>query len=135
MDDAMHMRIRQRISYFTQHPPDFWKGQCALHAYAVAEVVAFDESHDEIGETVFLVDGIDLNDVRMIQSRGGFRFAHESLTRVGPECEIGRQQLDRYIALEPAVACAIDNSSPATPDLSLDLICGSERAFDASAKL
>jgi hypothetical protein len=135
MDYTARMRIGQRIGHFAHNPPDVRKGQCALHPHAVAEVLAFDEGHDEISEPVFFVDGIDLYDVRMIQSRRCLGLAHESFSRVGPESEVGRQQLDRHFTLEARISRPVDDSGAAASNLPLDLIGRSERPIDASSKL
>ncbi len=52
-------------------------------------------------------------DVRMRQLRNRSRFAFEALTVIGIAGELGLQYLDRHVAAQPRVACAIDLAHPA----------------------
>ena len=84
-----------------------------------AEVIALDVRHHEVDEIVSLFDGVDRNDVRMIQLRGRLGFAQESLPDVGAEAQLRRQDLDRDLALETFVSRAIHDPHTATTDLAL----------------
>ena len=50
----------------------------------------------------------DLADVRMVQSGDRARFLFEAAQPIGLRDELRRQNLDRDIATQPAVACTID---------------------------
>ena len=86
---------------------------------AHAEVVALDVRHDEVDEIVALFDGVDRNDVRVIQLGRGLGFAQESLTNVGAEAQLRRQDFDRDLAFESFVSRAIHDPHAATTDFVL----------------
>lgn len=72
---------------------------------------------------------------RVVETRGGFCFSHESLAHVGPKREIGRKKLYRHVALEPRVAGAVDDSGATASNLALYLVCRSQPSLDARAKI
>ena len=72
--------------------------------------LAFDQFHRQkmrAGRGI-LFDGIDRDDVRMIQRRDGPRFTPESIDANRVAREIRRQQLQRHLAPERGVERAID---------------------------
>jgi hypothetical protein len=57
----------------------------------LAKIVALDVRHHEVHEILALFDGVDRNDVGVIQLRRCLGFPQESLANVGAEAQLGRQ--------------------------------------------
>ena len=93
------MRVCQRVGDFAENPTHFDGWHRTVLLQPLAEVVAFDVSHHEVHEIVALFDGVDRNDVRVIQLRRGLCLAEESLANISAEAQLGRQHLDRNLAL------------------------------------
>ncbi len=119
MNDVAVVRVRQSIGDFAQNATHFHRRYWPVLLQTHPEVIALDVRHHEVDEIVALFDRVDRNDVRMIQLRGRLGFAKESLSDVGAETELGRQHLDRDLALQPSVARAIHDSHTATTDFGL----------------
>ena len=64
----------------------------------------------------------------MRQRRNGARFTLEPRDRVGPSADVGRQHLDRDIAIEFGVARAIDLAHAPCADRPDDFIAAEARA-------
>ena len=77
-------------------------GQSLLHE--VKERQAFHELHgDERQSVLGLADVVHDADVRMIERRSGFGLGQESLAADRIARHIGRQELDRRLAIQPCV--------------------------------
>ena len=111
--------VCERIRHFAENSTHFDRRHRPRLLEAHAEVVALDVRHHEVDEIVFLFDGVDRDDVRVIQLRGRLGFAEESLADVGTKAQFGWQHLHRDLALETFVSRTIhDPHTPAT-DLAL----------------
>ena len=113
------MGVSQCLSYFAQNATHFDGRHRTVLLQSLPEVVTLDVRHDEIDEIVSLFDGVDGNDVRVIQLRRCFSFAQESLTNVGAEAQLRRQDFDRDLAFESFVSRAIHDPHAATTDFVL----------------
>ena len=82
MDDAVSMRVRQRVGNLHPVANDLFDREAAWRN-DVREPLAFDVLHDDVRLTVEDADFVDGADVRMIQLRGMLRFALQSRLRVG----------------------------------------------------
>src|SRR5689334_11873056 len=102
---------------------------------ARGEVLAVDESHDEVDEPVPLVDAVDRNDVGMAELRGGLGLFQEPRPNLTAERELGGEQLDRDGSFQSAILRLIDDSHPSSADLTVELIVGTEHALDMRAQL
>ena len=71
----------------------------------------------------------------MEQLRGRLRFAQEARLDLAAERQLGRQQLDRDLPLQPLVLGTIDDAHAAPADLAVELVVGRQRAFDMGAQL
>ncbi len=71
----------------------------------------------------------------MIELRRRLRFAQEARPDLRAERQLRRKQLDRYDALEPAIARPVDDAHAATTDLAVELIVRRERTVDERAQL
>ena len=101
----------------------------------LGEIVARDVRHHEEDDALRLVDGVDVDDVRMVELRRGLRLAQEARLDLAAERELGRQDLDRDRALQPPVFRAIDDAHAAAPDLAVQLVVRAERTLDVRAQL
>ena len=77
--------------------------------------------HDEV-VAVGRLDFVNGDDVRVIQRRGGVRLLHESAAAILVADTIGRQHLDRDLAVEPRIASAIDLAHPSGADEGQDFV-------------
>ena len=68
----------------------------------------------------------------MAQLGRGLGLASEPLADVLLEGELRRENLDRYPALQPLVAGAVDHAHAAATDLSLDGVCVAQRRGEPS---
>ena len=71
-----------------------------------------------------LVDGVDGDDVRMVQLRRRLRLAQEARLDLAAERELRRQDLDGDRALQAPVFGPIDDAHSAPPDLAVQLVVG-----------
>ena len=114
VDDVAIVRVSERFGDFSQNATHLYGWHWTVLLQAHAEVVALDVRHDEVDEIVALFDGVDRNDVRVIQLGRGLGFAQESLTNVGAEAQLRRQHFDRDLALQPFVTRAVHDAHAAT---------------------
>ena len=88
----------------------------ALALQHVAEILAADELHDQIGATVgeraVVVDG---DDRRMLQARDDLRLAPEPAPGLRVVQEVRAHDLERDEAIEAHVARPVDGAHPAAP--------------------
>ncbi len=82
--------------------------------------LAVDVLHRVVVYAPRAADGVDRNDVRMVQPGGGAGFVREplELPRVEDSCE--RQHLERHAAVERNLSRFIHDPHPAAPDLADD---------------
>jgi len=113
------VRVGQRVGDLAENSSHFHRSHRTVLLQPLAQVVALDVRHHEVDEIVALFDGVDRNDVGVIQLRSRLRFAEEPLANIGPEAQFGRQYLDRNFPLQPLVARAVNDPHAATPDLVL----------------
>ena len=113
------MGVSESVTDLSQNPAYFDRRYRPVLLQTLAKVVALDVRHHEVDEIVLLFDGVDRDDVRMIQLRGCLGFAEEPLPDVRPKAQLGRQDLDRDLPLETFVARAIHDAHAATTDFGL----------------
>ena len=80
--------------------------------------------HDEVDDPSRAADPIDRDDVGMLQLRRGPGLTLEALDELRVEGQGERQDLDRHLALEVAVAGPVDHRHSAPPQLLDDLVLG-----------
>ena len=131
VDHALLVGGGERIGRFARDATRLVHGQPAASLDPERERLAVHQPHDEIDQVARFADDMDGNDVRMRQPRRRLRFAQEPGTDVGPECQVGRQHLDRDRALQLDVASLVDYSHAATADLALDSVRPGERLGQA----
>ena len=117
VDDAAAVRVLDAVGDLAGDGRGFVEGERARALQSLAERLAFDEFHDDVGlaarERPVVVGA---GDVRVVESRGGARLALEALRRLLVGDEVGQQQLDRRGAFEFDVHARVDRAHPAAPD-------------------
>ena len=107
-------------------------GQRALRAPrlfdALGERLAVDVFHDQRARSGVVFDAIDGRDVRMIERAQRPRFALDAREARRIVGEFPRQHLQRHVAAEPLVPCAIDLAHAAEADQGGDRIATDARA-------
>ena len=116
-------RIRQRRAD-RERPID---GQ-AIMWNELGQRLPVDELHCQKVNAVDLVDGVDRDDVRMIQRRYGARLALESRQAIGVASHLGREHLQRDGAAECGVGRAKHLAHSASAQLGEDLVATYRRA-------
>ena len=121
MDDAARVSRRQRIGDRYGDP------QHLAEAHAVPrneriEALAAHVLHDDEIVAVRRLDLVDGDDVRVIEGRGGVRFLHKPPPTIVVADAIGRQDLDRDLAVETRIAGAIDLAHPTRANQREDLV-------------
>ena len=86
---------------------------------------SFDQLEDQCSDAVGFLQPVDRADVRVIECRERPRFAREAGAAFGIGGEVGREDLDRDVATELAVARAIDLAHAAGAERGHDRV-GSE---------
>ena len=85
-----------------------------------AEVVAVDVTHDEVRAVVRHADGVDRDDVRVLDGAGGARLADEPLAALGILEQLRRDHLHRHVAIEIELARAVHDPHAAPADDGVD---------------
>ena len=91
------------------------------------EVGALDEAHRHVEQPVLLAGVVDRHDVRVLDRRRGAELALEAAAELLVLGELGRDHLQRHLAIERDVARAIDDSHPAAARDVLDHVVGERR--------
>ena len=89
-----------------------------------AEVGSLDVAHRDEQHAVGLVGIVDRDHVRMIQRRRQARLAQEPLPELLVLSELGRQQLQRDMPVEPLVVGEVDDRHPTPTEHPLDPVAG-----------
>lgn len=74
----------------------------------VRERRPFDQLHNHRGHAGGVLDAIDMGDVGMVQCRECFGFSLQAGEPVWVRRDIGREHLDRHVAIQLAITGAID---------------------------
>ena len=106
--------------------------ECVTHAHdmgdAIAKRLTVDQLEDQRAHAHRLLDAIDGADVRIVQGRQRSRFSFEASQSIGIAGKRRRQHLDRDVASQPGIACAIDvANSPGSKDRD-ELVVAETRA-------
>ena len=90
MHDAARMGVRQGVGHLLEQVRDVLERRARFAHDARREALTLHQRHREADQSAFLVHRIDGHDVRMIKPRCRLCFAHEALTHVAAERELGR---------------------------------------------
>ena len=88
----------------------------------LAQRLAFDQLHADVGLIAGLAQLVDGDDGGMVQRRGGAGFLFEAAQPIGIVREIGRQQLECDVALQRQVAGPVDLAHAARAQERSDFI-------------
>ena len=99
MHDAARVGVRQGVGHLLEQVRDVLERRARFAHDARREALTLHQRHREADQSAFLVHRIDGHDVRMIKPRCRLCFAHEALTHVAAERELGRQHFERHRSL------------------------------------
>ena len=88
----------------------------------VAQELAFQQLHREEPNAIYLLNGVNRHDVRVVQRRRGAGFLLEAMETLAVSGERGGQDLDRDLAAEARIAGAIHFAHPAHADPRRQLV-------------
>ena len=121
MDDALVVGLFERLRDLQCERKAFSKGKRPRFE-AFGERRAVDELHDEGFDAAALLEPEDRGDVGVMELRQKLRLALESRQALLVLGELGWQDLDRHLAIEPGVGRAIDLAHAALAELGGDLV-------------
>src|SRR4051812_30872355 len=126
MHDAALVRIREGHRDITQDVRAIGDGYLRAGLQQFAQRATFDERHGEERHAVRLAGGDDRDDVRVLQSGDELDLAMEAV-EAHAAADVGRQQLDDDLSIEPALGREKDVTHPAATELALDGVGVTER--------
>jgi len=133
MDDATQVRDTQGPRDIQPDPRGLQRRQPAAAPKPGGEVLALHERHHEVG-LVAVGAGVEAgDDVRVAQNGGRERLATEPVGQVAIGRDLGAQDLDRDLAVDPDVGRAMDRGHPAAPDHRPEPIATTEQRIGGSA--
>lgn len=130
MDDAVAVRIRERVGQIGEQRPRRVRFDPPLQAQSRRERLAGDVAHDEVHETVDLAKREERHDVRMIEARRRSRFAPEAFAEVRRSGVLGREHLDGHVAIERELVRQIDRAHAAASEQPFDAVLEADCAFE-----
>jgi len=109
----------------------------AVFDHHVGEAARVEQLHDDPRSTAFLDDVVDLHHGRVLQRRGGARFAHGALvhrvTVAGRETRRQHDLLDRDVATQQDVVRAPDRAHAAVADRRPERVAAADRGSGSGA--
>jgi hypothetical protein len=97
---------------------------CGSSWRPLASVGPLDVAHRHVQEAVLLARVVDGDHVRVLDRRRGAEFAPEALAELRVLGELGRDHLQRHLALERDVRRAVDDAHPAAAADAADYVVG-----------
>src|SRR5262249_475784 len=91
-------------------------------AEAIGERLALEVLHDQVVGLAFAADVVERADVRVRELRDRLGFALEPLADLLAGTELGGEDLDRDVAVEPGVASLVDLAHAAGGERGNDLV-------------
>jgi hypothetical protein len=121
MDDAMLVRFGESIGDAASDAADIRLRQRAARDEG-RERLAFDELHHDERAPFRFLERMDRRNVRVVELRGGSRFAPHARDCFGVRSNLLREDLDRDVAAEARVLCPPDLAHAAGADASDQLV-------------
>ena len=90
------------------------------------EVGALHVAHRDVDEALVVAGVVDRDDVRVVDRGDRLRLADEALAEVGAAAELGRERLQRRLALEQQVLGLVDEAHAAAPEQAGDAVAGED---------
>ena len=122
MDDALGVRGLERIGNLNGQIEHLGEPERLSTFQSLPQRLPFEQLHGQQRLPVDVVDLVDRADVRVVQRRGGTRFALEALERGMVLRERWREKLERNVTPEFRVVGAIHHTHPPRADLVKDAI-------------
>lgn len=88
-------------------------------AQPLAKRLALDIAHHAERDTARFADAMDRDDVWVREASRRARLLHKALTRLGVVGKVGRQDIDRDVAIQVHIARKVDDSHPAPDDFRI----------------
>ena len=121
MDDALGVRRLETLGDLDEERQRLLEwDRAALDA--IGECCALDHLHGQEVRRLGLLEAVDGGDVGVVERRQHPRFALEASQSFGVGADVFRQCLDRDVAPELGVACAIDDAHASRPEGGDDLV-------------
>jgi hypothetical protein len=115
MDDAFRVRGRERVGDCRGDREQTIAGKPPLRDLPI-ERMSFHQLHREEVDAIRVLDGIDRDDVRVVEGGDGARFALEACQTFRIASQIGGQDLERDVASELHAGGAIHLAHAACPE-------------------
>ncbi len=122
MDHAAVVRQGEALRHLQQDARGLEGLQPVLALEPLAERLAFDELHREIGLALVLADQVDLHDVRIVELRHAARLAEEAFDHQGVVGQCLRQHLDRHMSLQRGLEALVDHAHATAPEFGDDVV-------------
>ncbi len=100
MDDALGVGPRQGLADLDREADGSLRREPTL-SQDVAQLVAADQLHRDEADAFDFVDLVNHGDVGMLEGRGGLRFLHEAPFPVRVLHQLGGQDLEGELAVQP----------------------------------
>ena len=127
MHDAAPVRLVQCVRDLDADPKRLFERESAL-CETSREGVAFEKLHDEVLGLAVTPDVVERADVRVRELRDGLRLSLQPLARLGRGGQPRRQDLDRDLAAQAGVLCAVDLAHSARAERREDLVGAQARS-------
>ncbi len=121
MDDAPFVGRRERLGDLRAEGGGLARRERPA-GEALPQVLPLDDLHHEVRLPVLLADVVDRDDPGVVQSRRGAGLLDEAGEALGIPQDVLRQDLDRHLAREAAVAGTVDLSHAAGPEEADDFV-------------
>jgi hypothetical protein len=126
LDVAVHHAASGRVAECArrlgENAPHLGGRQRPTRRESIGKRLAAQQLHDEVDDLPAPSDAVDGDDMRVLELRRDAALALEALDEALVECELGRQDLDGDVAIQPALTGAIDDRHPAAADLLEDVV-------------
>jgi hypothetical protein len=121
VDDALVVRGLECFGDLLRYRDDVLDRHRASR-HASGEILAVHELHDQRIALAGVFETVNLSNVGVIQRSERLRLPPKALQAIGVCCELRAQNLQRYFAIEPIVAGAIDFAHPACAERRHDRV-------------
>ena len=120
MDDPGGVRLREAVGHLRGDGKEL-SHRSRAGAEDLAQRLAVDELHGDVGRAALATDLVERHDVRMVERGRGARLVGEARQPLRIGGDVGGQHLDGHRPLQPHVLGAIDLAHPARSERCLDL--------------
>ncbi len=125
VDDALTMRIPERVEDLPHDPHDIGDLEALVRLEALLELATLHELHRDVPDAVVLAEVVDGHDVWVIEPARRLRFAAEAGDHgrgIFAGKLFGADGLERDDALDRRIVALVDDAHRPAPDLAPDLV-------------